>query len=90
MTQVTIPVNSYEASSLTQPLVGAFAITPSDTVDLIRETRAIYAAGAGNISVVWQAGDTTTEPVAAGERLPWRIVRVRATGTTATGIRGFY
>ena len=90
MTQVTIPVNPYEAANLRDPLVGAFAITPNDTTDLIRETREIYVGGAGNISVVWQTGDTTTEPVAAGERLPWRVTRVRATGTTATGIRGFY
>lgn len=74
----------------TGPLTGAFAITPSDSVDLAKVTRQIYAAGAGDIAVVWASGAETVEPIAAGERVDWRIARVKVTGTTATGLRGYY
>lgn len=72
------------------PLVGAFAITPSDASELPFVTRQIYAAGAGNVAVVWADGSQTVEPIAAGERVDWRVKQVKATGTTATGIRGYY
>ena len=74
----------------TEPLVGSFTVAASDTVDLPRITRQIYAAGAGNVSVIWADGSETVEPVAAGDRLDWRLKRIKATGTTATGLRGYY
>jgi hypothetical protein len=40
--------------------------------------------------VTWPGGAETVEPVLAGETLDWRIVRIKATGTTATGLRGYY
>lgn len=83
------PYASYTAG-LTAPIVGAFAITPSNSDDLPKVTRQIYAGGAGNVVVVWADGSETTEPVLAGERLDWRIKQVKLTGTTATGLRGYY
>jgi hypothetical protein len=76
-------------NGMTGPLVRGFPITPNDSADLVNVTRQIYAGTAGNIAVVWIDGAQTIEPVAAGERLDWRIRRVLATGTTATGLRGF-
>lgn len=78
------------ATGASGPIVGAFAIAPNDAADLPHVTRQIFAQGAGNLAIVWQSGLETIEPVAAGERLPWRARRILATGTTATGIRGYF
>lgn len=75
---------------LTAPIVGAFAITPSNSEELAKVTRQVFVGGAGNIAVVWSDGSETVEPVVAGERLDWRIKQVKAIGTTATGLRGYY
>jgi len=75
----------------TRPLRSGFTITPSDTADLEQVTRQIRVTGAaGDIAVVWVDGATSTEPVSVGDVLDWRIKRVLSTGTTATGIRGYY
>ena len=66
---------------------GGKAITPSDTAD--NTFSAIYVGGAGNVSVVMESGDTVTftaPPV--GTILPIRVVKVRATLTTATLLIG--
>lgn len=83
------PYASYTAG-LTAPIAGAFVIAPSDSEELPKVTRQIYVGGAGNVAVVWSDGSETTEPVVAGERLDWRIRQVKLTGTTATGLRGYY
>lgn len=74
----------------TGPIIGAFAIAPNDSADLPFVTRQLYFAGAGNVAIVWSSGAETIEPVGAGDRLDWRAARIKATGTTATGIRGYY
>lgn len=63
-----------------------WSVTPSDTLDLIRPTRAIKAATSG--TVAWQnmAGDAQASVIDAGELLPIKARRILATGTTATGI----
>jgi hypothetical protein len=72
------------------PLMRGFAITPSDAADLPSVTRQIRVTGAaGDIVVTWADGSVTTEPVQANETLDWRIRKVAATGTTATGLRGY-
>lgn len=77
--------------ALTTPLISGFAIVPADNADLPAVTRQIRVAGAGgDIAVVWADGAETTEPVAAGDVFDWRIRRVKATGTTATGLKGYY
>lgn len=78
-------------TSLISPLIGGFAITPSDGADLPTVTRQLRVTGAGgDIALVWVDGSETIEPVVAGETLDWRIQRVKATGTSATGLRGYY
>ena len=79
------------SSALTSPLIGAFVIAPSDDTDLAQTTRQLRITGnAGNVAVIWLSGVETVEPVNAGDLLDWRIRRVKATGTTATGLRGYY
>lgn len=76
---------------LTSPLIGGFAITPNDASDLPQITRQIRVTGtSGALSVTWADGSQTVEPVSTGDVLDWRLVRVKATGTTATGVRGYY
>lgn len=63
------------------------AVVPSNDEDLEYVTNGIIASGAGTISII--ARDDTaavTVPIAAGQLLPIRAKRIRATGTTATGI----
>lgn len=69
------------------PATTQLAITPSDTTDLTYITRAIYIGAAGNLVVTpLQGGSDVTYAVLAGQILPVRVTRVKATGTTATGI----
>lgn len=86
---MTDPFASY-GTGLDAPLSTGFAITPDDANDLAITTRQIRVTGsAGNIAVVWIDGSSSIEPVQANETLDWRIRRVKATGTTATGLRGY-
>lgn len=64
------------------------AITPNDSVTLAQLTDAVYFGNAGTAAVSDEFGSNTTLTVAAGALLPLRILGVRATGTTATGIIG--
>lgn len=74
---------------LNAPAADAFAVTPSDGADLSVCARAIYVGGAGDIAIVTLAGNTVVFPgVPAGTTLACSARRVRATGTTATGIVG--
>ena len=70
---------------------GAFAITPSDTVNL-QNVAVVYVGGAGNIKVMTANGDTVVfNGVLAGTVLPVQVLRVYATGgTTATYLVGIY
>lgn len=65
---------------------GLVSITPSDTafVDLV----GLIVGGAGNVAVVDGLGNATTLAVVAGQTVNARIVQVKATGTTATGLVG--
>jgi hypothetical protein len=68
-----------------------FAITPSDVADLTPNfARGLWTGTGGSISVILV--DDTTEitltNVPAGAILPLFVARVRATGTTATNLRG--
>ncbi|MGL4813143.1 MAG: spike base protein, RCAP_Rcc01079 family [Beijerinckiaceae bacterium] len=77
--------------SLTSPLIGGFLIVPDDGNDLPEVTRQVrVTGGAGNVAVIWASGLETIEPVNAGDVLDWRLRRIKATGTTATGVRGYF
>ncbi len=67
------------------------AVTPSNDTDLTNLTRALYVGTGGNLSVIMATGETLAIPsVPAGAFLPIRVSRVRATGTTASGIVAFW
>jgi hypothetical protein len=68
----------------------AFAITPSDTVDLTYPTRAIYVGVGGNLEVIL-TDDTIAVillGVVTGGFYPLSIKRVKAGSTTATNLIG--
>ena len=74
----------------------AIVATPSDTVDIAlpndRSTmRGFQVNVAGNVVVDMQgSGTTLTLAVLAGVFYPYGLKRIRATGTTATGITVFF
>ena len=79
-----------QAYTLESPSQEVIAITPNDSTDLSVFTRAIYVGVGGDISVIPLAGSTpvTFVGLQAGQLLPIRVKRVRASGTTATNILG--
>lgn len=63
-------------------------VTPSDTVDIVAGAAALgirCKGAAGDVVIVTLEGERTY-PIALEEVLPVGIFRVKATGTTATGI----
>ena len=73
---------------LVSPITGAFAIIPSDSVDLHELTVNLCIGTAGSLKVTLLDGSTVTYPAIAAGRHPLRVSRVWAAGTTATGIVG--
>lgn len=69
----------------------AEAVTPSDSAALIA-TRGLWIGAAGNVTVdmVGDGLPVLFSGINAGTLLPIRVVRVRATGTTATLITALY
>ena len=62
------------------------SVTPSDSVNL-DEHRSIRVAGAGNLALEFEDGTTDTiTGILAGETLPIGCRKIKATGTTCTGI----
>jgi hypothetical protein len=72
------------ATSLESPGIRHYAITPSDTADLPRRPRALRVQTSGNLVLSDEAGTSITYAVIAGDVLPFRPIRVMATGTTAS------
>ncbi|WP_336802488.1 spike base protein, RCAP_Rcc01079 family [Kaistia sp. MMO-174] len=66
-----------------------FAVTPSNTADLSIQPRALYIASGTTVAIRDEGGVDITYPVTAGQILPFRGVRILATGTDATVI-GWY
>ena len=66
------------------------AIIPSDTVSLERPSDALYVGGPGVVTVAWENGRTAAFTCVAGQILPFKAVRVNATGTTATLLHALY
>ena len=72
---------------LDSPIRSFLGITPSNTVDIPQRPRAIYVSVAGDVSCIGDNGATVVFPLAAGWH-PLSPVRIRASGTTATGLIG--
>lgn len=67
------------------------AVTPSDSTDLAAGVaRSLYIGGAGNIAFDDAQGTTISATAVAAGLFPVLVKRVRATGTTATGILALY
>jgi hypothetical protein len=62
------------------------AITPSDTSPVLPRPRALWCQTPGALALEDSTGTVLTYTVQQGQILPFRAVRVRATGTTATVI----
>ncbi len=76
-------------AGLTGPICGGFDIVPNDSSDIEQMTRAIMVTGSGDVTIVMKGGETLSLPnLSTGVIYPFRISRVMATGTTATGIKG--
>jgi hypothetical protein len=70
------------------PPVSAFAVTPSDSVNLSKITKALWVGSTGDVTVML-ANDTVPVLLKGAIGLvPGAFVRVYATGTTATNIVG--
>lgn len=74
---------------LQSPPSRGLAVTPNNGADLAFPIRGLMVASAGDVSVVTLRGDTVTLPaLQPGMQYAILATRVRATGTTATGIVG--
>jgi hypothetical protein len=72
---------------MTWPISHIAAVTPADATDLPGgDSRLIWVTGAGDVVLVTAGGETVTLAFAAGQQYPYAVSRVKATGTTATGI----
>jgi hypothetical protein len=81
-------VARYNASEGIEAPASKFsAVTTSDTADLAYVSRALVIGTGGTLTVISEAGDTVLfAAVSDGAILPIKCSRVKATGTTATGI----
>lgn len=69
--------------------LGAFAITPNNTTNLVEKVRAVTIGGPGVLVYDgWDGVTYTTGTLPAGS-YPMLAQRIRATGTTATDITGW-
>lgn len=76
------------STSLESPIQHATAVVPSDTADLPHVTRALYLGAAGDVAVTLKGGAVVTFVGMGAGWHPLRVVRVMATGTTASDILG--
>ena len=74
------------------PASNMLTITPNDAADLPKPVRFIrclpVSGAAGTLRVKTLDGDIVNTEIAKGERLELVVVKVFATGTTATGLEG--
>ncbi len=69
------------------PARNAVAVTPSDSVDLGTVPRAISVGADGDVVMTMSGnGQDVTISMVAGMLYPLAPTRIKATGTTATGI----
>jgi hypothetical protein len=78
-------------SDETRPAASFGAVTPSNSVNLTTEARALYVGGDGDVAAVGpDDGVATFVGVVAGTVLPIKVKRVNSTNTTATNIVALY
>jgi len=70
------------------PIRGAFAIVPSDVADLPKPVRQISIGTLGTVKVQFAGGDIVTYKKLDDSVISGSIVKVFATGTTATNMVG--
>jgi hypothetical protein len=77
------------AGGINAPAIAAFAVTPSDTLDLAEPVRQITLNVGGTLR--WSGRDGTVNTTAALPAGSYALsaTRIHATGTTATGITGW-
>lgn len=75
-----------QAPSIAGPATDALPVTPDDGADLARVAIALYVEIGGTVAIDTVGGQTRTIEVADFSILPVGTRRVRATGTTASGI----
>lgn len=68
---------------------GAVAVTPSDT-DNLKWPSVIYCGSTGLVRVTTAQGDDTVFSVLPGVVIPVQVIKVWATGTTATNLVAVY
>jgi len=78
------------ANTIVSPSVEMVAITPNDSADLAKVVRRLYVGVGGDVRVIGAAGNTVTfkNAPSGGYIGDAKIVRVLATGTTATDLIG--
>ena len=81
---------AFNSDTPTAPAAQAFAIIPSNTVELPQPTKAIYVGTGGHVTLraLRSSADVVYRNVPAGSYLTVRAVYVRATGTTAADLVG--
>lgn len=62
----------------------ARAVTPNDSTDLSEPATGLLVTAVGNVSFVCGGQTVNLNAVPANTILPFRVSRVRSTGTTAT------
>lgn len=81
---------SQATPGLDSPASNAVAVTPDDATDLATSARFLYIGVAGDVTVDLVRNEDADNPVTftnySGGIFPFRVKRVRATGTTATSI----
>lgn len=79
------PFKNY-TQGLESPATSVESVTPNDSTDLIKPSRALNVAQSGLVQITTLENTTATVFIAAGIPFPVRATRVWATGTTAVGI----
>ena len=74
------------SADATAPAIRWAQVTPDDAVPLDPMPRALFVGGAGTLALEDRTGSVVAWSVPAGMILPVAPLRVRATGTTASGI----
>ncbi len=85
-----MPANMNDTNRLLADGVGrgSFAVTPNNSVDLATPIRALRVDVAGTVTFTGLDGVDDVWTCVAGDLIQVGMTRVKATGTTATGLHG--